>query len=331
MTCRSRRRTIEIPIPRPFHFRLMIMSHGWIDLEPFSWDADSQTLGAVLKTGPQRAFAVRISSLSKEGPGKSVCQILRLEKSAGSRLTGADIESLERTVRWMFRLDDDFSPFQKICGRTKGLTWVKRHGLGPFLRNGDLFEEFVKMLLTTNVNWAGTKLMNRNLIGLLGQPVTGRTKGRPVPRAFPDPEAIAACSEKTLRREVRLGYRAPYLIEFAKRVASGKIMLERFLDANMATIDLAREISQLKGFGPYAVSALLLSLGRYDRLILDSWTRKTAARRHFKSGKATDNSLRRVYAPWGPWKALAIWFECAYDTWFKNDLLERKEGTRKQP
>jgi 3-methyladenine DNA glycosylase/8-oxoguanine DNA glycosylase len=239
-----------------------------------------------------------------------------------------DAASLERTIRWMFRLDEDFTPFQARCRRTRHLTWVARYGLGAFLRNADLFEDFIKILLTTNVSWAGTRLMNCKLIEHLGRPVEPAGGFDPPLRAFPDPGDVASATESFLRRKVRVGYRAPYLIEFAGKVASGALRLEDFLDPDLSSEDLARKLSSLKGFGPYAVSALFLTLGRYDRLILDSWTRKKSAERHFKSGRATDRSLRRVYEPWGSWKTLACWFECAYDTWYKDELMTGGERIR---
>jgi len=322
---RTRSRTIlEIPVPHPFDFRLMIFSHGWAYLDPFRWEAETRSLIAVLKTAPGWPFGVRISSRGDNAPGQRLC----VDKAAGGRMVRKDTASLEQTIRWMFRLDEDFTPFQARCRQDPALDWVARYGLGAFLRNGDLFEDFVKVLLTTNVSWAGTRLMNQKLIEHLGRPVEPAGGFDPPLRAFPDPEDVAAATESFLRKKIRVGYRAPFLIEFAQSVASGALRLAAFDDPGLSSEDLALELSKLKGFGPYAVSALFLTLGRYDRLILDSWTRKKSAERHFKSGRATDRSIRRVYEQWGPWKTLACWFECAYDTWYKDELTAGGEKTR---
>jgi 3-methyladenine DNA glycosylase/8-oxoguanine DNA glycosylase len=326
MILRQRTPYFTVPVERPFHFRLMILSHGWVDLEPFRWERDSSALRAVIKTPPReadgstRAYGLRITSLGDNAPG----QRLRVEIVAGGAPGGRDRDRLKAAVRWMFRLDEDFTPFQRRCRRIRGLSWVARLGLGAFLRNGDLFEEFVKVLLTTNVSWAGTRGMNANLLSHLGRPVDGGGDYR----AFPGPGDIAAVSEKFLREKIKVGYRAPFLLEFARSVAAGEVRLDGFLDADEPAGTLADRLARLKGFGPYAVSALLMTLGRYDRLILDSWIRKKAAERHFKSGKATDRSIERVYAPWGSWKTLACWFECAYDTWLKDELNRMRLDTK---
>lgn len=326
MTRRQRTPYFTVPVVRPFHFRLMIFSHGWVDLEPFRWEEDGAALRAVIKTPPREAdgsmktYGVRITSLGDNASG----QRLRVDIVAGGTPGGRDRERMKAAVRWMFRLDEDFTPFQRRCRRTRGLSWVARLGLGAFLRNGDLFEEFVKVLLTTNVSWAGTRGMNANLLRHLGRPIPGDGNFR----VFPGPEDIASVSEKYLRDKIKVGYRAPFLLEFAQAVAEGRVRLDGFLDPNEPAGVLADRLARLKGFGPYAVSALLMTLGRYDRLILDSWIRKKAAERHFKSGKATDRSIERVYAPWGSWKTLACWFECAYDTWLKDELKRMRPGTK---
>jgi 3-methyladenine DNA glycosylase/8-oxoguanine DNA glycosylase len=331
MTSRKTGTILEIPVKHPFNFRLMLFSHGWVDLEPFHWDAEKRTLSTVLGTGQGRAFALTVTCRNEHLPGQCLC----VTRDGGPRMSRRDLAAIGEKIRWMFRLDEDFSPFRRRCARTKGLRWVNRFGLGSFLRNGDLFEEFVKILFTTNVNWAGTKLMTAKLIEHLGKPVGGAGADG-ARHAFPGAAEIAGVSDAFLRDKVRVGYRAPYLLELAEAVASGSLCLEEFLDNNVPSGELAKKLAGLKGFGPYAVSALMQTLGRYDRLILDSWIRRVAAVRHFDHEKAgtfdhkkiSDDAINGVYAKWGDWKALACWFECAYDTWFKDDLKEESKRAK---
>ena len=312
----------RIPVRRPFHLGYMALSHGWVELEPFRWDRDEACLYTVIRTGGEKAFALRISSEGDNRPG----QRLRVEKAAGPRATEKDRARIEEKVRWCLRLDEDFTPFQERCRRTPGLEWVARYGLGPFLRNPDLFEEFAKMLLTTNISWAGTKLLNRLLLDHLGDPVGGR-RGRPAPfRAFPTARKAARATERTLREKLRLGYRAPYFKDLARRFARGEVDEAALLDPALPAEELARVLSSFKGFGPYAVSSLLITFGRYEHLILDAWTRKTAARIHFRGRDVPERTLREHYASWGRWAGLALWFECAFHTWFKDELEGRGRG-----
>ena len=313
---RKRNPSFTVAVPRPFDFRLMILSHGWCDLVPFVWRADERALDTVFRVGRRPPLSFRIGTRR----GSTGSMTLRVTQTGGKPIGQAERKEGKERIRMMFRLDEDFTPFHGLCAKRKELGWVKEHGLGPFLRNPSLFEEFVKVLLTTNVSWAGTRSMTRLLMERLGEPVRPWAGEGAAPRAFPTARAIAGLTEKALREEVRVGYRAPFLLAFAEKVAAGELDLDRFLDWSRSTGEIADEIGSIKGFGPYAVSALLLSLGRYDRLILDSWIRATVAKVHFRSPRVSDRSIERKYAPWGAWKVLACWFDCAWESWLRDDL-----------
>jgi len=294
----------------------MVLSHGWVDLLPYQWDSEALCLHAVIRTHGNRAFALTIKSEKDNTLG----QKLAVFKTAGPRLSEADRKTLKERIRWCFRLDDDFLPFQERCADSQGLEWVHEYGLGPFLRNTHPFEEFTKVLMTTNINWGGTKSLNNNLLTHLGDRVGSGTKNGPIGFAFPLAEKVAGQTERFLREKIRLGYRAPYLKELAAGFVNNEIDFGSFLDPDLSLYDLSKALKTIKGFGPYAVNTVLMTLGRYEDLILDSWIRKRVSMRHFKGRKVSDPAIRKVYAPWGRWAGLACWFECAYDTWLKDDL-----------
>lgn len=312
--------SFSIAVPHPFRFRLMILSHGWCDLAPFVWNEKSRSLDTVFSVG-ESAIALRITS----GKDLQKGQTLRVVQRGGKPLTPEMKRDVKERIRWMFRLREDFGPFHRMCGENAVLPWVEDGGLGPFLRNPGLFEEFVKILFTTNVNWGGTKWMTRLLLRACGTPVKPWHGEGDAPIAFPPAEVVAGMSEKRLRSDVRVGYRAPYLLELAEGVASGRTNLIQFTDPAWETEDLARAIRSLKGFGPYAVNSALLTLGRYDRLILDSWIRKTVAAVHFRSKKTSDKRIEKHYARFGEWKVLACWFDCAWESWMRDSFDE--DGT----
>ena len=62
----------------------------------------------------------------------------------------------------------------------------------------------------------------------------------------------------------------------------------------------------LPGVGPYAAAHVMLtSLGRYSRLVLDSWTRPTYAK--LAGRKASDKTIARKFRPYGEFAGLAFW------------------------
>jgi 3-methyladenine DNA glycosylase/8-oxoguanine DNA glycosylase len=165
----------------------------------------------------------------------------------------------------------------------------------------------VKTLCTTNCSWALTRLMVERLCATLGEEGPGGE------RAFPTAAAMAARPEAFYRETIRAGYRAPFLAALAGDVASGALDLEALRGSDVPTDELLRRLRALRGFGPYAAEHLLRLLGRHDHLALDSWTRAKLARLRGKRRPPTDRTLRRWYAPYGPWAGLAMWLEVTAD------------------
>jgi 3-methyladenine DNA glycosylase/8-oxoguanine DNA glycosylase len=80
----------------------------------------------------------------------------------------------------------------------------------------------------------------------------------------------------------------------------------------------------LPGVGPYAAAHVMMLLGRYSRLILDSWTRPTYVR---VSGKrsATDAAIIRRFRRYGPFAGLAFWLFLTKD-WVEEVAANPEAG-----
>ena len=94
--------------------------------------------------------------------------------------------------------------------------------------------------------------------------------------AFPSVERIAALTEDDLA-PLRSGFRAAYIIDGARRVASGEIPLDAL---STMPLDEARSaLMKIKGVGPkVADCALLFGSGRFDAFPVDVWVRRVLAR-----------------------------------------------------
>jgi 3-methyladenine DNA glycosylase/8-oxoguanine DNA glycosylase len=68
----------------------------------------------------------------------------------------------------------------------------------------------------------------------------------------------------------------------------------------------------LPGVGPYAAAHVMMTLGRYHRLILDSWTRPTYAKKVGRP-KVSDASIERRFRRYGPYAGLAFWLYLTRD------------------
>jgi N-glycosylase/DNA lyase len=206
-------------------------------------------------------------------------------------------------VRTCFRLEEDFSDFHAIARRYPRFRWIAASGAGPLLRAPTVYEDVVKMICTTNCSWRLTEAMVGKLVQTFGEDAGA---GR---RAFPLPSAVAASSERMLRSRCGMGYRAPYVLEFSRRVADGKLDVEALRTSPAPADELDRTLQSIKGVGPYAAENLLRLLGRYDRLGLDSWVRGQYARIHAGGRAVKDARIERHYRPLGAWRGLFFWLE----------------------
>jgi len=285
---------LTIPTPSNFSFSRTAFSHGWYALAPFSCDKEEMQLHRVLRlsdgtivhctlVGRSRAIEVRTLSTTQLRPRQRHEVITQL--------------------RTCLRLDEDFSQFHDEAKKHPAFRWIVRGGAGRMLRAPTAFEDVVKMICTTNCTWALTTLMVTNLVQMFGERLDGSLY------AFPTPEAIAGSSERVLRKEIKSGYRSPYLFELAERVASKKIDLEAWRASPLSTDELFEEMRGVKGVGPYAAGNIMRLVGRYDYLGLDSWVRSKYYELHRNGRKVKDSTIERHYAPYGTWRGLFFWLE----------------------
>lgn len=292
--------------PRPFDFAGTVYSHGWAVLAPHAWDPELPALERVHRLSSGEVVLLQLRP-APEGDAPGVAIEVRHAEPLGTE----EEEAIRRDVRHMLRLDEDLTEFHRRC-RERGGRWamVAGEGLGRLLRSPTVFEDTVKTICTTNVRWGGTKRMVRELVEAYGDAAPGAAAPPPGPgRAFPTPRAIAEVSEGAFAGSVGLGYRAPYVHELARRVASGELDLEALARSERPTDELERELRELKGVGPYAAATLLMLIGRYDVLAVDSVFRGFVTERYFDGRAPSDDEARAVYADWGRWRFLAYWFD----------------------
>jgi len=287
---------IKIPTPPTFSFRRTIISHGWCELLPFEIDRDKWLLTRVIDLGSTFPITVVLSSTGRA-----------IKVTFSRNLNKRETARVERDVRHILRLDDDLGEFYALMSAEADFGWIGLQGAGRMLRSPTVFEDVVKMICTTNCSWALTLKMVTGIVQNLG-PVT--KEGR---RGFPSAKAMADAPLSFYAETARAGYRAPYLKELADRVASGDLDVEGWLTSSLPTVDLQKQMKQIKGVGDYAAENLLKLVGRYDGLALDSWTRSKFFQLHNEGRKASDKKIARYYARFKEWRGLAFWCDMTRD------------------
>ncbi len=319
---------LTIRVPQDYILSRDVCSYGYFVLAPNLWHVPSQSLYRMLDLEGGPAL-VRVSQAFKAGaprvfeplprgatarPGKPAPSVRRgravFPHQPGAPLAAAFDRTLSRDEQAeargqlirMLRLDEDAdhaAAFHAVDPR-----WAAS-GHCRLFRSPTLFEDVVKTVTSCNVTWPSTVNMNRNMCEVLGR------RG-----AFPTPRKMARTRAGTLRARCRVGYRDVRLVELAKLFVphGGRAaeVDESYL-ANPATPDdeVFKFLKGLPGIGPYAAGNIMMLLGRYSRLAID-----TESVRHGKAVlgmKGTDGAitkkLARHYEPFGPFKFKSFWFE----------------------
>ncbi|HIZ31450.1 MAG TPA: DNA-3-methyladenine glycosylase 2 family protein [Candidatus Fournierella merdipullorum] len=170
-----------------------------------------------------------------------------------------------------FALDMDYPALlERFCTGSKRLAACVEHSPGIRVLRQPFFETLCCFIISQNNNIPRIAAITGRLCEGLGRELPG---GR---FFFPAPEALAAREPEDLAF-LRAGWRAEYLIDAARKVASGQVS-----EAELAALPdaEARELLMtVKGVGPKVADCVLLySLSRWSVVPMDVWMKRAMAR-----------------------------------------------------
>jgi 3-methyladenine DNA glycosylase/8-oxoguanine DNA glycosylase len=279
---------LQILFPPDFDFLECVNSHGWKSLAPFHWDEETHTLHRVEYLGESEPFRVTLRCIDST-----------VEAEANADIPQAD---LTRRVARMLQTDIPVAGFHSYCSRAKHLSHIPALKQGRLLRSPTLFEDVVKVIATTNTTWGQTKSMVARIVDSFGSPLPADE----TVHAFPTPEQIASIPFEEFAEKTKLGYRNASVHKIATSIVDGTLDLEALQNPTISSSDLYKQLLSLPGIGPYAASCLLIYLGHYDRVNVDSWARTLVGKELGKP--VTDKEAHAFFEEYGEWKALVYHF-----------------------
>ncbi len=181
-------------------------------------------------------------------------------------ITGDDDEAF-----WVkyFDLDRDYDAICKKLSEDKWLSKAITAYPGIRILKQDFWEALCSFIISQNNNIPRIKGIISRLCSEFGESLGNGDF------SFPSAEKLA---EKTVEdlAPLRSGFRAKYIIDAAKKVASGEVNLT---EISKMPIDSARaQLQKISGVGPkVAECALLYGCGRVDAFPVDVWVRRIMA------------------------------------------------------
>lgn len=285
----------HIIIPLPHSPELTVESHGWPFLRPF--EKRESSLGWVADlpdSGP-----ARIVITWPEGDSISM-------GADAESLTQGDIAFAEGRLRRIFRADEDFSPFWRMCEGHSVLGAAARLRAGALIRSASVFEDVVKTLCTTNCHWRNTKRMVEKLCESFGRQAILRD-GTAAGYTFPTVERLASASTDDLK-SAGLGYRAEFVSEFARGILDGRIDAESWARTRDSE-ELRETLLHVAGLGPYSANHMLVLLGHYRFIPCDSEVCSCLGLPPKADRREIERLAHERYGAWGDYAFLAYKIE----------------------
>lgn len=261
----------------PISLRQTVFSHGWVYLEPWRWDESRQELSR-----PERIASSAVPlRVTQHGPRTL------LVVADGEQLSPHQLKVAKRTVRRWLSIDWDPRTAIRVAGKIdpKIAAFLDAGG-GRFLRCSTFYEDFVKTVCTVHAAWSGTLRMASSLVDQLGA------------GTFPSPAQILDCGEDRLRRDLRLGFRSRVLAESTRRLLEEGTIDE---NGNLVAGRIAYEdLLSLRGVGEYSASHMMMLLGDFSRVPVDSEVTRFCKDRYGIEAREVDSFFEK----WGQYRFL---------------------------
>jgi N-glycosylase/DNA lyase len=173
---------------------------------------------------------------------------------------------------------------------------------GMRLLHQDPWESLACFICSANKQIRQIQQIVGHLCETFGEPVEGANGAGPY--AFPTFSRLASASEADLRA-CKMGFRAPYLLDAARRLDGGLADLERV--KGMSLEEARSYLTEFNGVGPKIADCVLLFGFGFPRAFpVDVWIRRAMECLYFKGRRVPPERLDRFITTYfGPWSGHA--------------------------
>lgn len=169
-------------------------------------------------------------------------------------------------------LGSDYGRYERRFAADPTLSAAARLASGIRILRQDPWETLCSFIISQNNNIPRIKGLVERISQTYGNPLE---TPRGVRYSFPDAKTLAAAPVEDIFA-LKTGFRAKYISDAARKVASGEIDLAKI--ASLPTPEARTELCRISGVGPKVAScALLFGFGRGDAFPVDVWVKRVLA------------------------------------------------------
>ncbi len=202
----------------------------------------------------------------------------RIYREGDSIFISGTVEDFENIWRGYFDLDRSYADIRAGLCVDEYMTEASTFGAGIRILYQEKWEALCSFIISQCNNIPRIKKIVETLCRLFGDKVT--LFGEEY-YTFPSAEKIAALTAEDLA-PLRSGYRAPYIINAAKMIASGVLDLEKVAVGD--PVDALKTLKTLNGVGDKVANCVVLfGLQMLDAFPIDVWMKK-ALKAHYEGG-----------------------------------------------
>lgn len=207
-------------------------------------------------------------------------KVLRVVQNGSSVTFHCRESEFEQFWRYYFDIDRDYKAIKnEIITKMPDMAEAIAFGSGIRMLNQEPFEMLITYILSANNNIPRITELVRKISEAFGERIEHPWEDLVGPLyAFPRPEVLAAVPIENFR-SMGAGYRDKYLHESALKVAEDP---EAFLQIGALPYkDAKAALLAFAGVGPKVADCILLfSSGKHEAFPIDTWIKKTVARRY---------------------------------------------------
>ena len=180
-------------------------------------------------------------------------------------IEGATPEDFEGFWRHYFDLERDYGAIIESVSTNDTVRAAAEFGGGIRILNQEPWEALCSFIISQNNNMPRIKGIIERLCECFGEKIEGGY-------TFPTAQKIAMLTLEDLA-PLRCGFRAKYILDAARLVSSGEIILENLKGIDFDTAQ--SELMRIKGVGPkVADCTLLFGLGHIEAFPKDVWIKR---------------------------------------------------------